>query len=1447
MASSALTFKLNDEFITKVASWPDPFEGNALGKFVYDRTYSRYKADDTLETWADTCRRVVEGCYTLQKEHIEKHDLGWDDEHGQYSAQEMFERLYTHKFLASGRALWCLGTDVVHQRELDMALFNCSFISTKDLDKNASMPFKFLMDVSMLGVGCGFDTKGANKVRLYQPEIPANQLALNYYTIIDSREGWVNSVGALVDIYTRANEPDIIFNYSEIRPEGAKLKTFGGKACGSKPLEDLHCKIRGVFERDLKQSGYLTSVGIVDIFNLIGCCVVAGNIRRCLPKGTLVHLTRGLVNIEDVVDGDNVITSNGVHKVVGFLEQGEQELATIVTQLGETSVSLRHKQKVFTDINTYEFKMAQDLRPGDRLVFSDHIIPGTETKMPDWHYEKPISSTTCKDLTIPTLDEDMAWFLGYLLGDGYVYPNWEKNGCNAYVGFAFHPEYSDMLTKCRAQMDRFGVTTRIINTNKERDQSIRLNAQSKQLAWYLSKFKVANESLDVPSEIMTAMPNIRASFLAGVLDADGSTKGRPLQALSSVYPKFVKQLQCLYATLGIPTRMKLHREQKGVWQPLYHLNVVGQLAIDNFIERVSQYSLKCKLNPVESKRSQNDFGFPSGWITNSDLKYGRHWSPNSDQMTMATFIKCGGTYDKCIPIEVTELRIDGKRAETYDLSVKDVHEFIYDEGLYTSNTAEIAFGEEDDKEFLDLKNYEKNPHRASYGWTSNNSIFARIGMDYTDSAKRVAINGEPGFAWLENMRGYGRMCDPPDSKDHRVMGGNPCFPDDTPILTSEGIKEIKELIGKKFTAVLNGQEYESDDRGFYQTGTNKQLFKMELENGMTLRATPNHLINTDNGMVELEKLSVGDTILLSDNTGYRWQNTIGTFDEGYLIGWIIGDGTFYTNPQGVSAPIINMWINSKYDEPEKYEPYKFIQEQLMKFDTRSDFKGLNLARTEDAYNKYRANCTALTELTNKYGVKALEKKVYEKGSYDFTRGMLQALFDTDGTVLYNQQKGNSIRISQVHLERLEAIQRLLNFMGINSVIYKNRDCGGMRPMPDGHGGTKEYQCKPRHELVIAKRSIRKFYDAIGFKDNDKKYKLEQVIGSYTKGMYADKYVSKVKLITQDTSSDVFDCTIPDGHIFTANCIQVHNCLEIGLESAELCNLVETVPIKHDSLEDFLRTIKYAYLFAKTVTLRSLHWPETTRVVLRNRRIGTSVTGIAQFLSKYDMETLRVWLDGSYKEIRKWDSIYSDWFCIPRSIKVTAIKPSGTLSILAGVSPGCHFPESKYYIRRVRVANGSHLIPGLKSKGFHLEPCVGCEDTTSVVEIPIYIGEVKTIDDVTMWEQLELAAFLQHWYADNQVSCTVTFNQKTEGQHIAAALNTYQYKLKGISFLPRFESSTAYPQMPYEKISKEKYYTMIDKQRSIQFEVPSNKLKRKRTAYEEMPDAVTYCDGEKCMI
>lgn len=90
-------------------------------------------------------------------------------------------------------------------------------------------------------------------------------------------------------------------------------------------------------------------------------------------------------------------------------------------------------------------------------------------------------------------------------------------------------------------------------------------------------------------------------------------------------------------------------------------------------------------------------------------------------------------------------------------------------------TAEIAFGDPGSEEYVNLKNYEANPERVGYGWTSNNSVFADLGMDYRSLVPRITANGEPGLAWLENMRNYGRMGQPPDYADRRASGGNPCL------------------------------------------------------------------------------------------------------------------------------------------------------------------------------------------------------------------------------------------------------------------------------------------------------------------------------------------------------------------------------------------------------------------------------------------------------------------------------------------------------------------------------------------------------------------------------------------------------------------------------------------------------------------------------------------------
>lgn len=306
------------------------------------------------------------------------------------------------------------------------------------------------------------------------------------------------------------------------------------------------------------------------------------------------------------------------------------------------------------------------------------------------------------------------------------------------------------------------------------------------------------------------------------------------------------------------------------------------------------------------------------------------------------------------------------------------------------------------------------------------------------------------------------------------------------------------------------------------------------------------------------------------------------------------------------------------------------------------------------------------------------------------------------------------------------------------------------------------------------------------------------------------------------------------------------CLEQSLESYELCCLVETFPARHASLSEYLRTLKFAYLYAKTVTLRMTHWPETNRVMLRNRRIGCSVSGIADFLGKHNLEELRQWLDEGYHTVQRWDEVYSNWFCIPRSIKTTSVKPSGTVSLLAGATPGMHFPESRIYIRRMRMSKNDPLAIPLRAAGYSVVPAIGQEDTTVVVEMPIKLAEgVRVQSEVSMFEQLQLAAFLQRYWADNQVSCTITFDPVSEGPHIAQMLQYFQYQLKGVSFLPKFDYSK-YPQLPYEAIGEELYEKMTKDLKPIHFGGEKGESSSTK-GHDCFPDAVSFCNNDSCEL
>ena len=300
---------------------------------------------------------------------------------------------------------------------------------------------------------------------------------------------------------------------------------------------------------------------------------------------------------------------------------------------------------------------------------------------------------------------------------------------------------------------------------------------------------------------------------------------------------------------------------------------------------------------------------------------------------------------------------------------------------------------------------------------------------------------------------------------------------------------------------------------------------------------------------------------------------------------------------------------------------------------------------------------------------------------------------------------------------------------------------------------------------------------------------------------------------------------------------VNPCGEQFLEHGELCNVAEQFIINWDltNNEQIAKDINSVFLYTKIVSLGKIHNPISRVVQGRNKRIGISMTSITDFLYKYDIETLRKLYDSSYKYIRQCDYVVSKMLHITESIKHTTIKPSGTLSNMAGVSCGIHFKYAKYYIRRVNLSKQSEYINIYKEAGYNVVDNIYDENSV-VIEFPIHeqIGRKNT--DVSMWEKLELAAFTQNWWSDNSVSITVDFDRETEGEHLEKALDLYQYRLKSVSFQPYNEHG--FEQAPYEEITKEEYEELIKNIKDINY----NQVDINTDATVEK-----YCTNDSCEI
>ena len=288
-----------------------------------------------------------------------------------------------------------------------------------------------------------------------------------------------------------------------------------------------------------------------------------------------------------------------------------------------------------------------------------------------------------------------------------------------------------------------------------------------------------------------------------------------------------------------------------------------------------------------------------------------------------------------------------------------------------------------------------------------------------------------------------------------------------------------------------------------------------------------------------------------------------------------------------------------------------------------------------------------------------------------------------------------------------------------------------------------------------------------------------------------------------------------GETKTDNSIEGFNpCAEIALGDGESCNLATIFLPNIESLKQMREISRLLYLAQKQVTRLKYPYEKTTKIVAKNSRLGQSVTGVLQASEKQ-----LGWMAPIYDYLSGLDEEYSAKHNLPKSVRLTTVQPSGTLSLLPGVTPGIHPSYAKFYIRRVRFRSTDPLVDTCRKRGYKVQWDVGLDGhkdrTSQVVEFPCKSPDNAILaSEMTAVDQLEWIKRLQTEWADNAVSVTVYY-QMDELTSIQEWLEkNYKNSIKSVSFLLHTDHN--FPLPPYEEITEEEYEKSVGK---IDFSIP----------------------------
>ncbi len=644
--------------------------------------------------------------------------------------------------------------------------------------------------------------------------------------------------------------------------------------------------------------------------------------------------------------------------------------------------------------------------------------------------------------------------------------------------------------------------------------------------------------------------------------------------------------------------------------------------------------------------------------------------------------------------------------------------------------------------------------------------------------------GDPGMVFIDRVNASPAN---PTPALGQIEATNPCVTGDTWVLTDEGPRQVRELIGKPCQVIVQGQPWHTGPAGFFATGV-KPVLRLRTAEGHALRLTANHLVARvkrsarralEIEWVEAGALRPGQTIVLHNHRALAGWPGPGTEAEGYALGRLLSSDAWKE-----ALAMLSAWAVSTRRDPVP--------------------AAASAPATAREHGVLALNRPAVTDRTD-----AL-MAIVERTSSDFHRGFLRGLFDVHGTVQGGRGRGVSIRLTQDDHGLLAGAQRMLLRLGVHARLHPRK----------------------LHELVITDDNVIAFVERVGFTDPGKQAALDRLLNADRHTLKRERFIARVTAIEPDGVEEVYDVQVPGVNAFDANGVYVHNCGEQPLLPNEACNLGSINLIRfvkpdagkqqtnghhagrHPGIDwdELERVVRLSVRFLDDVIeVNPYPLPEIREAVHGNRRIGLGVMGWADLLFAlgipYDSEEaleLAHQVMGFINEIGhdtsaqlaeergpfpNWPhSIYANGRPL-RNSTVTTIAPTGTISIIAGASSGI---EPIFALAFSHIVGDRHLTfinpvfeKVARERGFYSKELMEkIAETGTLREVDGIPDDVRRVfvtahEIAPEWHVRMQGAFQAH--TDNGVSKTINLPHDATVEDVANAyLLAYKEGCLGIT-------------------------------------------------------------------